>query len=259
MKLNKLTSLIACSALLSFTLAAAPTDVRQIDFNDDQLKANLVKDGDKVTKLTLDLEDKQHNYSFSNDEIKDEKLIRQKLAKLPQETQDKMVRLLKQIDSDESHYHYLRHSELSKADKAKIDALTKKMANKEAALAKHIAKIEVKVAAKSAEMAAKRAEMERKAAELEAKAREFEVIIDTQDGEFNKEIELLSDDIAEIATEIAEIEMKYHGDGEREFVVITSDNDESDVEQLIHLIETGKLSDAQRRKLQQALNNDDRK
>ncbi|QYK11534.1 hypothetical protein K0I63_12140 [Shewanella rhizosphaerae] len=258
MKLNKLTSFIACSALLSFTLAAAPTDVRQIDFNDNQLKANLIQDGDKDTKLTLDLEGKQHHYSFSNDEIKDEKLIRQKLAKLPKETQDMMVRLLKQIDGDESHYHYLRHSELSEADQARMDALTKKMAKKEAELANHIAKIEVKVAAKSAEMEAKRAEMERKAAELEAKAREFEVIIDTQDGEFNKNIELLSDDIAEIATEIAEIEMKYHGDGEREFVVIRSD-DEADVEQLIQLIETGKLSDDQRRKLQQALNNDNRK
>ena len=259
MKLNKLTSLIACSALLSFTLAAVPTDLRQIDFNDSQINAKLIQDGGDATKLTLELEGKQHNYSFSQEEMKDEQLIRRKLAKLPRETQDKMVRLLKQINGDEHHYHYLRHDKLSEADQAKIDSLSKKMAKKEAELAKHIAKIEVKVAAKSAEMAAKRAEMERKAAELEAKARDFEVIIDAHDGEFNHDIELLSDDIAEIATEIAEIEMKYHGDGEREFIVIRSDGDEADVEELLHLIESGKLSDAQKRKLQQALNNDDRK
>ncbi|WP_428617864.1 hypothetical protein [Shewanella sp.] len=259
MKLNKLTSLFACSALLSFTLAAVPTDLRQIDFNDSQINAKLIQDGDKVTKLTLDTEGKQHSYRFTEAEIQDEKLIREKLAKLSEETQNKVVRLLKQINGDEAHYHYLRHSELSEADQARIVSLTKKMANKEAELAKHIAKIEVKVAAKSAEMEAKRAEMERKAAELEAKAREFEVIIDTHDGEFNRNIELLSDDIAEIATEIADIEMKYHGDGEREFVVIRSDSDKADVEQLLHLIETGKLSDDQRRKLQQALNKDERK
>ncbi|MCE9678718.1 hypothetical protein LZP69_05850 [Shewanella sp. AS1] len=266
MKLKHFIPLLISIALLAPITGALATSQKQIEFKDDQTKIKLTQEQtqeqtqkkDKITKVIVDHQGKQYSYQLSNDEVQDDKQLKSKLTALPEATQEKVIHLIKQLDGRESSHVYLRHSAMSEADKQKLASLTKKMAKKEAELAKHVAKIEKKIIIKSAEMEAKRAKMEAKAAELEQQAREFEIILQEDGMQMDEQIELASSEIAAIAEQMAEIEIKYagedlHKNGSHRIVI--HKQEKPDIDQVIKLIESDKLSDAQKQKLEQALTN----
>ncbi|QYJ84802.1 hypothetical protein K0I73_11065 [Shewanella mesophila] len=247
MKIKQISALIACSALLSFSLWAVPNDLHTIELNDRTSHTLITQDENELTKIVFTNNGEEHQLTLTPQEISDRSQLKERLSELPESTQNKLFKLISRLYDQDSGKIRVFHSQLSEADKAKLAKLTEKMTHKHAEFAKHSAKFE-----------AKSAEMEAKAAELEAKAREFEIIFEKNGGEFEREMERLAIEITKLTEGMNDIDFDIDVDLEmsdiddKHFVVINEDS-VIETEQLIKLIKSTKLSPQQAEQVQRAL------
>lgn len=245
MKLTPISTLIACSTLLSFSLWALPTDLHTIEVNDNKTHTRITQDKNELTNIAIETNGEKHQLTLTPEEIKDRTRLKERLADLPESVQNRVLKLINRLYDQDRGKIRVFHSQLSEKEKAKLAELTKKMARKHAEFAKHSAKLE-----------AKSAEMEAKNAELEAKAREFESIVERDGGKFEQEMEQLAIEITKLTEDMDDIDFDVDVEmsdlADKHFVVI---NKESiiDAEQLIKLINNAKLNPRQAEQLQRAI------
>lgn len=275
MKLTKLATLLTCTGLLAFSLTAAPTNLRYIEFEDSETLAHVNQDENEMTQVSVQVNNEKHEFTFTPEELKDFNVIESRLAPLPEESRIKLAKLLSRMNKGgEYKFHILQAPELDPKLEKELQALAVKMESKEAELEKIAIKLkaraykldpklEKKLQALAIKMEGKEAEMEKiaikleaKAAEMEAHALEFEALQEFHEEEFEVVIEALEQHVSEIVSDIDDIDIDFDEIGsDGSHIIIIGDGDKGKhVEHLIKSIKHSKLTDEEKQAIKEALN-----
>ncbi|ABV36407.1 conserved hypothetical protein [Shewanella sediminis HAW-EB3] len=275
MKLSKLATLLTCTSLLAFSLTAAPTNLRYIEFEDSETLVHVNQDENEMTQVSVQLNNEKHEFTLTPEELKDVNVIESRLAPLPEESRIKLAKLLSRMNKGGEHkFHIIQAPELEPKLEKKLQALAIKMEGKEAEMheiaiklkakaAELDPKLEKKLQAMAIKMEGKEAEMEKmaimleaKAAEIEAHALEFEALQEFHEEEFDVVIEALEQHVSEIVAEIDDIDIDFDeiGSDGSHYIIIRNDNEDKHVEHLIKAIKASELTDKEKQAIKEALN-----
>jgi|GEM_PF-5240163 len=239
MKLTKLATLMTCTSLLAFSLTAAPTNLRTIEFEGSETLAHVNQDENEMTQVSVQVNNEKHEFTFTPDELKDVNVIESRLAPLPEASRIKLAKLLSRMSKVGEHQlHIIQAPDLDPKLEKKLQALAIKMAGKEA----EMEKISIK--------------LEAKAAEIETHALEFEIILEQQELELEVVIEALEQHVSEIVADIDDIDIDFDeigADGSH-FIIIGNDDEGKRVEHLIKTIKASELTDKEKQAVKAALN-----
>jgi len=239
MKLSKLATLLTCTGLLAFTLSAAPTNLRYIEFEDSETIAHVNQDENEMIQLSVKVNNEKHEFTFTPEELKDVDVIESRLAPLPEESRIKLAKVLSRMNKGGEHkFHIIQAPKLDPKLEKKLLSLAIKMEGKEAEMEKIAIKLEAK------------------AAEIEAHTLEFEALQEFHEEEFDLVIEALEQHVSEIVSHIDEIDIDFDemsSDGSR-IIIIGNDNEHKHVEHLIKAIKASKLTDMEKQAIKEALN-----
>jgi len=275
MKLSKLATLLTCTGLLAFTLSAAPTNLRYIEFEDSETIAHVNQDENEMIQLSVKVNNEKHEFTFTPEELKDVDVIESRLAPLPEESRIKLAKVLSRMNKKGEHkFHVIQAPKLDPKLEKKLLSLALKMEGKEAEMEKIAIKLKaklseldpklekelqtlaIKMEGKEAEMEKIAIKLEAKAAEIEAHTLEFEALQEFHEEEFDLVIEALEQHVSEIVSHIDEIDIDFDemsSDGSR-IIIIGNDNEHKHVEHLIKAIKASKLTDMEKQAIKEALN-----
>jgi len=275
MKFSKLATLLTCTGLLAFTLSAAPTNLRYIEFKDSETLAHVNQDENEMTQVSVRVNNEKHEFTFTPEELKDVNIIESRLAPLPEESRIKLAKLLSRMNKAGKHrFHIVPAPELDPKLEKKLLSLAVKLEGKEAEMEKIAIQLKAKVAeldpkleeqlqALALKMKGKETEMENiaikleaKAAEIEAHALEFETLQEFHEEEFEIVIEALEQHVSKIVSHIDDIDIDFDemgSDGSR-IIIIGNDNEDKHVEHLIKAIKASELTDKEKQAIKEALN-----
>ncbi|WP_299797038.1 hypothetical protein [uncultured Shewanella sp.] len=222
MKLSKLATLFTCTSLLAFTLGAAPTNLRYIEFEDSETQVYVNQDENEMTQVTVRLDDEKHEFTFTPEELTHLDAIESRLTPLPEGSRKKLAKLLSRMSQGGEHeFHIIQAPELDPKLEKKIQALAKIMEGKEAEMKEMAIKLKAKVAklepvlekelrALVAKIEGKQAEIEKMAIEIEANAAKLEPALEKELQAVAEKMEIKEAEIEKIAIKLeakaAEIE-----------------------------------------------------
>lgn len=245
MKLKNIVIALACSGLLALNVAAAPTQIHQLEFEDKTTFAKIESDENELTQVEVRVGGDKQEFTFTQAELKDPQVIKDKLSSLPQASATKIARLLNRIANRQHLGFELRvENELDPKTMLKIEKISRLMEAKG-----H------EMEAKAREFEVHMVQMESHAHKMEAKAMELEAYFEQHGEEFDIVMDELADDVSEIVSHFTDIEIEIHernDDGQHVFIFHS--DDKSDVTR--HLIESIKqsgLTETQKQAIRDAL------
>ena len=245
MKLNNIVIALACSGLLTLNVAAAPTQLHQLEFEDKTTFTKIESDENELTQVEVRVGGDKQEFTFTQDELKDPQGIEDKLSSLPPASATKVAHLLSRIASKQRlSFDLLVKTELDPETMLKIEKMGRLMEAKG-----H------EMGAKAREFEVHMAQMESHAHKMEAKAMELEAYFEQHGEEFDIVMDELADDVSEIVSHFSDIEIEIHernDDGQHVFIFHS--DDKSDITR--HLIESIKqsgLTEAQKQAIRDAL------
>lgn len=261
MNLNKITKALLPATfvfLASCSTTAATTDERIIEFNSKDTQTHITQThndetDEKQAKIKVHHDGEDHEFSFNEQQLKDDAFIDNTLSPLPDDVRKKIARLLKKMEhkgqlkivlDGDSEWRSMTH--LSPEKNAKLE---KKLKALEAVLEKKLAKIEAN--AEKMEKKAKAIEL-RVSKEMEAlDLDEFEIEMD----EINEKIHEVTMHLDDI--DFADINLSGLNTLDKEIIVIQRDDIKSpeiNTQAIIKMINKGKLTQEQKQAIRDALN-----
>lgn len=276
MKLKKLVIAVACSSLLALNVAAAPTQVQQLEFEDKTTIAKIIKDENDLTQVEVKLDGDTYSFSFTQDELDNPQTVKEKLSDLSDASANKVANLLQRINSRSNlDFDVYIEKSLSPEDQLKVEQITRKMEAKGRELeakAKDIEVHVVKLKSHALKMAASHGAMDEREKELESylseieihadeiehQAMELEHYFDEHGEELEVIIDRLADDASELASQYANVQVEFierDDNGANQHVFIIRADAKSDITaELIESIKHSDLSEEQKQTIRDALN-----
>ncbi|WP_076415464.1 hypothetical protein [Shewanella sp. UCD-KL12] len=278
MKLKNIAIALACTGLLTLNVAAAPTQLHQLEFEDKTTITKIVRDENELTQVNVKLpnEEQTFTFTFTQDELNDQQVIKDKLSSLPTSSADKIANLLNRINKrSKLGFDVYIEKELDPEARIKIKEMTRHMEIKGREMEEKAKQLEVHIAemtAHAAKMATNEAaldarerefdihiaELESHADEMESKAMELEVYFDKHGEELEMVMDRLADDVSDIASQYTNVQVEFiqqDDDGGNQHVFIIQGNEKSDAaEDLIESIKHSNLSETQKQAIRDALN-----
>ncbi|WP_394133030.1 hypothetical protein [Shewanella maritima] len=262
-KFNQQMLAMAVSSMLliaPLTSHAATVDIEKAEQTASQsysVAMQIQQDSNDITQAKVSVDGDEHEFNFTQDELKDNQALQETLAVLPEKVQQSVIAALTSLDGKHK-MAIIKKQKLSAEDQQKLAELHEKLASKQADIEK---KVRV-FAIKSEDMADKQLEMETLAKEMAKLGEDYQVMFDAESAEVDVEIHQLADgleaiveQIVEIETQGLEVDTQLLGEGEHKVMIIHHDGDNAS-EQIERLIEHHDLSDEQKQKLRKLLETD---
>ncbi|QFU23238.1 hypothetical protein FM038_25605 [Shewanella eurypsychrophilus] len=276
MKLKNIVIALACSGLLALNVAAAPTQMHQLEFEDNITKAKIITDENELIQVEVKVNNDEQSFTFTQDELADPQVIEDKLSSLPKASADKIANLLNRINKrSKLGFNLYAEKELDPQTLLKIEKMTRLMEAKghemEAKAREfeiHVAKMlshaemmednEHQIDARAREFQIHIEELESHAEEMEAKAMKLEAYFEEHGEEFEIVMDNLADEISDIASQYADVQIEFiqrHSDNDSQHVFVIHGDEKSDVtEHLIQSIKHSELTEKQKQAIKDALN-----
>ncbi|AQS35630.1 hypothetical protein Sps_00425 [Shewanella psychrophila] len=246
MKLKNIVIALACSGLLALNVVAAPTEIHQLEFEDKTTFAKIKSDENKLTQVKVRVGEDKQTFTFTQDELTDPQVIKDKLSSLPKASATKVAHLLSRMaNRQDLGFDLIVENELDPKTLLKIEKISRLMETKGHEMEAKAREFEVHVA-----------QMESHAHEMEAKAMALEIYFDQHEEEFDIIMNELADEVSEITSNFSDIEIEIHeGGADSQHVFIFHGDEKSDITQhLIESIKQSELTEEQKQAIRDALN-----